>query len=64
MSVSSRNHGSTLLPLELKSRPKRKSILCYPFDAVITATAKGMDLALITRDLDITGSRLVDIHWN
>jgi len=34
-----------------------------PFDGVITATAKVMDLALITRDQDITGSRLVDIHW-
>jgi PIN domain nuclease of toxin-antitoxin system len=34
-----------------------------PFDAVITATAKVMDLALITRDQDITDSRLVDIHW-
>jgi len=34
-----------------------------PFDAVITATAKVMDLALITKDQDITDSRLVDIHW-
>jgi PIN domain nuclease of toxin-antitoxin system len=34
-----------------------------PFDAVITATAKVMDLALITRDQDITDSRLIDIHW-
>ena len=34
-----------------------------PFDGVITATAKVMDLALITRDGDITDSRLVDIHW-
>ena len=34
-----------------------------PFDAVITATAKIMDLALITRDQDITDSELVDIHW-
>ena len=34
-----------------------------PFDGVITATAKVMDLALITRDQDITDSRLVDIHW-
>jgi len=34
-----------------------------PFDAVITATAKVMDLALITRDLNITDSRLVDVHW-
>lgn len=34
-----------------------------PFDGVITATAKVMDLALITRDRDITDSGLVDIHW-
>jgi PIN domain nuclease of toxin-antitoxin system len=34
-----------------------------PFDAVITATAKVMELALITRDHDITDSGLVDIHW-
>jgi PIN domain nuclease of toxin-antitoxin system len=34
-----------------------------PFDAVITATAKVLDLALITRDQDITDSKLVDIHW-
>jgi len=34
-----------------------------PFDSVITATAKVMDLALITKDQDITDSRLVDIHW-
>ena len=34
-----------------------------PFDGVITATAKVMDLALITRDRDITDSGLVEIHW-
>lgn len=34
-----------------------------PFDAVIAATAKVMDLALITKDQDITDSRLVDIQW-
>ncbi len=34
-----------------------------PFDGVITATAKVMDLALITKDPDISDSRLVDIHW-
>ena len=34
-----------------------------PFDAVITATAKVIDLALITKDQDITDSHLVDIHW-
>jgi PIN domain nuclease of toxin-antitoxin system len=34
-----------------------------PFDGVITATAKVMDLALITKDRDISDSRLVDIHW-
>ena len=34
-----------------------------PFDSVITATAKVMDLALITRDQDISESGLVDIHW-
>lgn len=34
-----------------------------PFDGVITATAKVMDLALITKDRDITDSELVEIHW-
>ena len=34
-----------------------------PFDGVIAATAKVMDLALITKDRDISDSRLVDIHW-
>ena len=34
-----------------------------PFDSVITATAKVMDLPLITKDLDITDSELVEIYW-
>jgi len=34
-----------------------------PFDSVITATAKVFDLALITKDRDISDSGLVDIHW-
>lgn len=34
-----------------------------PFDAVITATAKVMDLALITKDAEITESELVNILW-
>jgi len=34
-----------------------------PFDGVITATAKVMDLSLITADREITDSGLVDIHW-
>jgi len=34
-----------------------------PFDGVITATAKVMDLPLITKDLEIIQSQLVDIHW-
>jgi PIN domain nuclease of toxin-antitoxin system len=34
-----------------------------PFDSVITATAKVMDLALITRDQDISDSGLIDILW-
>lgn len=34
-----------------------------PFDGVIVATAKVMDLALITRDQEITDSELVTIHW-
>ena len=34
-----------------------------PFDAVIAATAKVIDLPLITRDTNITDSKLVDIHW-
>ena len=34
-----------------------------PFDGVITATAKVMDLALITKDQEITDSKLVEIYW-
>ncbi|MCI0392839.1 MAG: type II toxin-antitoxin system VapC family toxin [Acidobacteria bacterium] len=34
-----------------------------PFDGVITATAKVMGLPLITKDLEIGESRLVEIHW-
>ncbi len=34
-----------------------------PLDSVITATAKVMDLPLITKDLDITDSELVEIYW-
>jgi PIN domain nuclease of toxin-antitoxin system len=34
-----------------------------PFDSVIAATAKVMDLPLITRDSDITDSELVEIYW-
>ena len=33
------------------------------FDAAIVATAKLKDLPLITRDVDITNSRIVDIWW-
>jgi PIN domain nuclease of toxin-antitoxin system len=35
-----------------------------PFDGVIAATARVMDLPLITKDRDITDSGLVDIHWS
>ena len=34
-----------------------------PFDGVITATAKVMDLPLMTKDSEIHESRLVEIHW-
>ena len=34
-----------------------------PFDGAIVATARVMDLPLITRDQRIVESRLVDIHW-
>ena len=34
-----------------------------PFDRAIVATAKAMDLPLITRDEAIVNSRLVDIAW-
>ncbi len=34
-----------------------------PFDSVITATASVMDLPLLTRDTDISNSRLADIYW-
>jgi len=34
-----------------------------PFDSVIAATAKVMDLPLITKDADITDFELVEIYW-
>jgi PIN domain nuclease of toxin-antitoxin system len=34
-----------------------------PFDGVIAATAKVMDLPLITRDMEITQSQLVEVYW-
>jgi PIN domain nuclease of toxin-antitoxin system len=34
-----------------------------PFDSVITATAKVLDLSLITKDQEIIESQLVDIYW-
>ena len=34
-----------------------------PFDSVITATAKALDLPLITKDQEIIESRMVDIYW-
>ena len=34
-----------------------------PFDGVIAATARVMDLPLITRDHEITESGLVDAYW-
>lgn len=34
-----------------------------PFDGVITATARVMDLPLITKDREIGESALVDIYW-
>jgi PIN domain nuclease of toxin-antitoxin system len=34
-----------------------------PFDGVIAATAKVMDLPLITKDWEISESQLVEIYW-
>lgn len=34
-----------------------------PFDSVIIATAKVMDLPLLTKDTEISGSRLADVYW-
>jgi PIN domain nuclease of toxin-antitoxin system len=34
-----------------------------PFDSVITATAKVMDLPLMTNDAEINASQLVDVYW-
>jgi PIN domain nuclease of toxin-antitoxin system len=34
-----------------------------PFDGVIVATAEIMSLPLITKDLEIGESRLVEIYW-
>jgi PIN domain nuclease of toxin-antitoxin system len=34
-----------------------------PFDGVIAATAKVMDLPLITKDIEISESGLVEVYW-
>ena len=34
-----------------------------PFDSVITATAKIMDLPLMTNDAEIHASQLADVYW-
>ena len=34
-----------------------------PFDSVITATANVMDLPLLTKDMEISASRLADVYW-
>jgi PIN domain nuclease of toxin-antitoxin system len=34
-----------------------------PFDGVIAATAKVMDLPLITKDVEISESGLVEVYW-
>jgi PIN domain nuclease of toxin-antitoxin system len=34
-----------------------------PFDSVIAATAKIMDLPLITKDWEISESQLVEVYW-
>jgi PIN domain nuclease of toxin-antitoxin system len=34
-----------------------------PFDSVITATAKVMDLPLLTRDTEINASHLAEVYW-
>jgi PIN domain nuclease of toxin-antitoxin system len=34
-----------------------------PFDSVITATARVMDLPLMTNDAEINASQLADVYW-
>ena len=34
-----------------------------PFDSVITATAKVMDLPLMTNDAEINASQLTEVYW-
>jgi PIN domain nuclease of toxin-antitoxin system len=34
-----------------------------PFDSVITATARVMDLPLMTNDMEINASQLADVYW-
>jgi PIN domain nuclease of toxin-antitoxin system len=34
-----------------------------PFDSVITATAKVMDLPLMTNDAEINASQLAEVYW-
>ena len=34
-----------------------------PFDSVITATARVMDLPLLTNDAEINASQLADVYW-
>lgn len=34
-----------------------------PFDSVITATARVLDVPLLTNDAEINASQLVDVYW-
>ena len=53
----------TLLDAEIITEARDYHFNNDIFDAVIVATARLRDLPLITKDMDITGSGLVEIYW-
>jgi PIN domain nuclease of toxin-antitoxin system len=57
--------GFDLAPLTIEtiSESRALSSLVDPFDMMIVATARILDLPLITVDERITDSRLVDVIW-
>jgi|SRR5580658_2096511 PIN domain nuclease of toxin-antitoxin system len=57
--------GFDLAPLDLKivSESLALGMFSDPFDCIIVATARVLDLPLITADRRITESRMVEVIW-
>jgi PIN domain nuclease of toxin-antitoxin system len=57
--------GFDFVPLDLETISESRALasLVDPFDMMIVATARVLDLPLITVDERITDSRLVDVIW-